>query len=69
MIQKNNMSHLTKYLRLGTPKVLKCCRQELNFEFLHDLHHGKTNDEESYIQKMFVSTIDGGLWSDFTTIY
>jgi hypothetical protein len=36
---------------------------------LHDLHHGKANDEKIYIQKIFVSTLDGGLWGDFTTIY
>jgi hypothetical protein len=36
---------------------------------LHDLHHGKANDEESYIQKLSVSTIDGGLWGDYITIY
>jgi len=41
----------------------------LNFEFLHDLHHGNANDEKNYIKKMSISTIDGGLWDDFTTIY
>jgi len=29
----------------------------------------KTNDEESYIQKLSVSAIDGGLWGDYITIY
>jgi hypothetical protein len=36
---------------------------------LHDLHHGKANDEESYIQKTSFSTIDGGLWGDYIAIY
>jgi hypothetical protein len=31
----------------------------LKFEFLHDFHHGNANDEESYIKKTFISTIDG----------
>jgi len=69
MIRKNSMSHLKKSLRLGTPKTLKCCRQELNFEFLHDIHHGNANDEETYIKKMSMWMIDGGWWGDFTTIY
>jgi hypothetical protein len=36
---------------------------------LHDLHHEKTNDEKHYIKKMFISTLDGGLWGDFIVIY
>jgi hypothetical protein len=56
-------------LRLGTPKALKCRRSKLNFEFLHDLHHGNANEEETYIKKMSISTIHGGLWGDFTTIF
>ncbi len=43
----------------GTPKALECHRWELKFEFLHDFHHGNANDEESYIKKTFISTIDG----------
>jgi len=63
------MSHFKKHLRLGTPKALECCRQELKFETLHDLHHGNGNDEKTYILKMSISTIDGGLWGDFIAIY
>jgi hypothetical protein len=36
---------------------------------LHDLHLGNANDEEIYIKKMSISTIDGGLWGDFIAIY
>jgi hypothetical protein len=36
---------------------------------LHDLHHGNVNDEETFIKKMSISVIDGGLWGDFTAIY
>ncbi len=52
MIRKYNMSHLQECLTLGTPKVLKCHRRELKFEFLHDFHHGKTSDEKTYIIKL-----------------
>jgi hypothetical protein len=68
MIWKNNMTHLKQSLRLGTCKVLEYHRWELIFEFLHDLHHGNAN-EETYILKMSISSIDGGFWGDFTTIY
>jgi hypothetical protein len=69
MIGKNSMSHLIESLRLDTFKTLECCRRNLKFEFWHDLHHGKPNDEKNYIFKMSISTIDGGLWGDFITIY
>jgi hypothetical protein len=36
---------------------------------LQDIHHGNANDEETYIKKLSISAIDGGLWGDFTTIY
>jgi hypothetical protein len=36
---------------------------------LHDLHHGQANNEIMYIQKMSLTTSNGGLWDDFTTIY
>jgi len=48
---------------------LECRRRKLKFEILHDLHHGNANDEETYILKMSISTIDGGLWGDFIAIY
>jgi len=49
MIWKNRMSQLKESLRLATPKALKWHRQELNFEFLHDIHHRNANDEKNYI--------------------
>jgi hypothetical protein len=52
MIRKYNMSHLQECLTLDTPKTLKCHRKELKFEFLHEFHHGKTNDEKTYIIKL-----------------
>jgi hypothetical protein len=36
---------------------------------LHDLHHGKANDEKHFIRKMSISALDGGLWGDFIVIY
>ncbi len=36
---------------------------------MHGLHHGNANDEETYIFKMSISTIHGGLWGDFILIY
>ncbi len=49
MLRKNSTSRFRKDLRLGTPKALECCRQELKFEIMHDLHHGNGNDEKTYI--------------------
>jgi hypothetical protein len=69
IIQKNNLLHLKEPLRLGTPKVLECHRSKLKFEFLHDLHHGNANDKETYIFKMSILTIHGGLRGDFITIF
>jgi hypothetical protein len=37
--------------------------------FLHDLHYGQKNNEQIYVQKMSMSTTNGGLWSDFTIVY
>jgi hypothetical protein len=51
----------------GTLRVLKCHRCELNF--LYDLHHGHAVDEQTYLLKMFKSTIDGGLWGDFIAMF
>jgi hypothetical protein len=51
MIWKNSMPHLKEALRFGTLKVFECPKWELNFEFLHDLHHGNRNDEKSSIRK------------------
>jgi hypothetical protein len=56
-------------LNFGTLETLECHRRELTFDFLHDLHNEELNNEESYIQKMLMSTSNGGLWGDFTTIF
>ncbi len=47
IIRKHNMSHLQECLTLVTSKVLKCrvVGDNKNLKFLHDFHHGKTNDE------------------------
>jgi hypothetical protein len=42
---------------------------ELNPKFLHDFHHGEVMDEVTYIQKMSLLALNGGLWGNFTTIY
>jgi hypothetical protein len=68
-IRKNNMLYLKICLNIGTPEVIECCRRELTFEFLFDLHGGQTNAEDSYITKTSMSTCDGGLWGYFTTIF
>jgi hypothetical protein len=36
---------------------------------LYDLHGGQANDEQTYIQKMLMSTFDGGLWGNFIAIF
>jgi len=54
---------------LRTIKALKCHTCELSYEFLHDLHHGRKNNEQIYMQKMSMSTTNGGLWSDFIIVY
>jgi len=36
---------------------------------LHDSHHGETIDEVTYIQKMSLPVLNGGLWDDFIAIY
>ncbi len=46
-----------------------CHESELNYEFLHDLHHGQANDKETYIKKMSLSTLNGRLWGDLTIVY
>jgi hypothetical protein len=62
------MFHLQKCLRFEIPKAFLCHEHELNYEFLHDLHHGQANNEETYILKMSLSVLDGGLWGDFTDL-
>jgi len=46
---------------LKTIKALKCHTCELSYEFLHDLHHGRKNNEQIYMQKVSMSTTNGGL--------
>ncbi len=36
---------------------------------MHDLHCGETTDEITYIQKMSLHALNGGLWGDFIVIY
>jgi hypothetical protein len=36
---------------------------------LHDLHYGEATYEVTYIKKMSLLALNGGLWGDFTTIY
>jgi hypothetical protein len=40
------MFHLKICLNLGTLAVMEYHRRELTFDYLHDLHSGKVNDEE-----------------------
>jgi hypothetical protein len=63
------MLYLKNCLNIGTPKVIECCKRELTFEFLSNLHGGQINDEDSYITKISMSICDGGLWGYFTTIF
>jgi hypothetical protein len=63
------MCYLYECVAIVRPQALECCQHELNLEFLHDLHHGITIDEVTYIQKMSLLALNGGLWGDFTTIY
>ncbi len=63
------MLRLKEYLKFDTFKALECCRRCLNFEFLHDLHHGNANDEKNYTIKFSILAIHGELWGDFNIIY
>ncbi len=47
---------------------MECCKKNLTFDFLDDLHGGEINDETSYIQKMLMLECNGGLWGHFITI-
>ena len=66
-LQFNSMRHLSHCLNINTPKAQQTLDQELNAEWLSNLHRGISN-EYQYMQKMAVSTVHGGLWGDFTTI-
>jgi hypothetical protein len=55
------MCYLQECLTIGMPQALECRQHELNLDFLHDLHHGKTMDEISYVQKMSLPTLNGRL--------
>jgi hypothetical protein len=48
---------------------LECHQHELNPKNLHDLHHKEATNEVTYIQKMSLLALNGGLWGDFITIY
>jgi hypothetical protein len=50
-IRMNFMFHFQECLRFEIPKALLCHKCELNYEFLHDLHHGQANNEKTYIKK------------------
>ncbi len=52
-----------------TPKTLECHTCEFRNEVLHDLHHGKISNEQSYKKKMSISIANGGLWGDLTAMY
>jgi hypothetical protein len=57
----NYAFHLQKCLRFEILKALLCCECELNDEFLHNLHHGQVNNKKTYIKKMSLLVLDGGL--------
>jgi hypothetical protein len=63
------MCYLQECLIIGTPQALECCQHELNPKNLLDLHHGEATNEVTYIQKMSLPTLNGGLWGDFTSIH
>jgi hypothetical protein len=65
----NYVFHLQKCLRFEIPKTLLCHERELNDEFLHNLHHGQVNNKKTYIKKISLLVLDGGLWGDFIAIY
>ena len=63
----NSMHHLSHCLKINKPKARQTCDQELNAEWLFDLHKGISN-EYQYMQKMALSAVHGGLWGDFIAI-
>ncbi len=69
IIWQNNMSCLKNCLNLETLETIECHKWLLKFHFLYDLHGGQANDEQTYIQKMLMSTFDGGFWGNFIAIF
>ncbi len=63
------MCYSQECLTIGMSQALECHQCELNLEFLHHLHHGKAMDEITYIQKMSLLALNGGLWGNFIAIY
>jgi hypothetical protein len=64
-LYKNSMVHLQQCLTLETPKTL----ERHTHEFLHDLHHEQSTNEQTYVPKMSKFATNGGLWGDFTLVY
>lgn len=63
------MFYFKTCLNLETVEAIKCLKWLLKFDFLYDLHGGQENDEQTYTQKMLMSTFNGGLWGNFIVIF
>lgn len=61
--------YLDNCLNLETLETIECHKWLLKFDFLYDLHGGQGNDEQIYIQKVLMSTFDGGLWGNFIAVF
>lgn len=66
-LRMNIIYHLEYCLYLNTSKAQETHHNELNPKWIHDLHIG-FHDEYQYIQRMYVSATQGGIWDDFTSI-
>jgi hypothetical protein len=60
-LRKNNVAHLNECLLLNIEKVQQCRIQELNLNFLFDLHQGMVTNEHQYVTKMALCLMMGGL--------
>jgi hypothetical protein len=55
------MTHLNECLLLNVKKTQQCRIQELNPNFLFDLHQGMVANEHQYVTKMTLCAMIGGL--------
>jgi hypothetical protein len=56
IIWQNNMFYFKICLNLEALEAIECHKWLFKFDFLHDLHGGQANDEQTYKQKMLLST-------------
>jgi hypothetical protein len=68
-LMQNDMAHLNQCLLLNVDTTQQCHIQELNPNFLFDLHQSMVMNEHQYVTKMPLSANMGGFWEDFNSIF